>query len=135
MKGSGFLRLESVFNTGQFKKNVTLSHVYNEVTSEPTITRHTTIVLYTERLVPWSRHSATQFPLAATAPNTFSRQLQTNFDSFPNDCCISRDCRLIGYWLLLYKHVKVLPSFLIALYLIQCNLWRTSEQGHSLEKA
>jgi hypothetical protein len=30
--------------TGQFKKKVTLSHVYNEVTSEPTITRHTTIV-------------------------------------------------------------------------------------------
>jgi hypothetical protein len=25
-------------NTGQFKKKVTISHVYNEVTSEPTIT-------------------------------------------------------------------------------------------------
>jgi hypothetical protein len=31
-------------NTGQFKKKVTLPHVYNEVTSEPTITRYTTIV-------------------------------------------------------------------------------------------
>jgi hypothetical protein len=30
--------------TGQFKKKVTLSHIYNEVTSEPTITRYTTIV-------------------------------------------------------------------------------------------
>jgi hypothetical protein len=30
--------------TGKFKKKVTLSHVYNEVTSEPTITRYTTIV-------------------------------------------------------------------------------------------
>jgi hypothetical protein len=30
--------------TGQFKKKVTLSHVYNEVTSEPTITRHASIV-------------------------------------------------------------------------------------------
>jgi hypothetical protein len=30
--------------TGQFKKKVTLSHVHNEVTSEPTITRYTTIV-------------------------------------------------------------------------------------------
>jgi hypothetical protein len=27
-------------NTEQFKKKVTLSHVYNEVTSEPTITRY-----------------------------------------------------------------------------------------------
>jgi hypothetical protein len=31
-------------NTGQFKKKVTLSHVYNEVISEPTITRYTTTV-------------------------------------------------------------------------------------------
>jgi hypothetical protein len=31
-------------NTGQLKKKVTFSHVYNEVTSEPTITRYTTIV-------------------------------------------------------------------------------------------
>jgi hypothetical protein len=30
--------------TGQFKKKVTLSHVHNEVTSEPTITRFSTIV-------------------------------------------------------------------------------------------
>jgi hypothetical protein len=30
-------------NTGQFKKKVTLSHVYNEVASEPTITRYTKI--------------------------------------------------------------------------------------------
>jgi hypothetical protein len=31
-------------NTGQFKKKVTLSHVYNEVTSEPTVTRYASIV-------------------------------------------------------------------------------------------
>jgi hypothetical protein len=31
-------------NTGQFKKKVKLSHVFNEVTSEPTITRCRTIV-------------------------------------------------------------------------------------------
>jgi hypothetical protein len=30
--------------TGQFKKKVTLSHVCNEVTSEPTVTRYTTVV-------------------------------------------------------------------------------------------
>jgi hypothetical protein len=30
--------------TGQFKKKVTFSHVYNEVTSEPTITRYASIV-------------------------------------------------------------------------------------------
>jgi hypothetical protein len=29
--------------------------------------------------------------------NTFPRQLQTNFESFPNNCCTSRDCRLTGY--------------------------------------
>jgi hypothetical protein len=30
--------------TGQFKKKVTFSRVYNEVTSEPTIKRYTTVV-------------------------------------------------------------------------------------------
>jgi hypothetical protein len=30
--------------TEQFKKKVTLSHIYSEVTSEPTITRYTTTV-------------------------------------------------------------------------------------------
>jgi hypothetical protein len=71
------------------KKKVTLSHVYNEVTSEPTITRYTTIVrktlkvcLDTERLLLWSRHFATRSSLAAAARNTFPRQLQTNFESF-----------------------------------------------------
>jgi hypothetical protein len=33
----------NVRNTGQFKKKVTLSHVYNAVTSEPTIMRYTTV--------------------------------------------------------------------------------------------
>jgi hypothetical protein len=37
-------RLFLALCTGQFKKKVTLSHVYNEVTSEPTITRYTSIV-------------------------------------------------------------------------------------------
>jgi hypothetical protein len=64
--------------TGQFKNKVTLSHVYNEATSEPTITRHT-IVLYPKRLLVWSRHFATRSLLAAAARNTFPRQLQTNF--------------------------------------------------------
>jgi hypothetical protein len=37
--------MQSAFSlTGQFKKKVTLSHAYNDVTSEPTITRYTTIV-------------------------------------------------------------------------------------------
>jgi hypothetical protein len=40
--------------TGQFKKKVTLLHVYNEV-------------LYPDRLLLWSRHFATRFPLAAAA--------------------------------------------------------------------
>jgi hypothetical protein len=40
-----FFGTEKTFrNTGQLKKKVTLSYGYNEVTSEPTITRYTTIV-------------------------------------------------------------------------------------------
>jgi hypothetical protein len=34
----------NAYYTGQLKTKVTLSHVYNEVTNEPTITRYTTIV-------------------------------------------------------------------------------------------
>jgi hypothetical protein len=48
-----------------------------------------------ERLLLWSRHFATRSPLAAAARNTLPRQLQTNFESFPNYCRISRDCRLL----------------------------------------
>jgi hypothetical protein len=36
--------------TGQFKKKITLSHVYNEVTCEHTITRYTTIIRKTLKL-------------------------------------------------------------------------------------
>jgi hypothetical protein len=79
-------------NTGQLKKKVTFSQVCNEVTSEPTITRYTTNVRK-------SRHFAARSPLAAAARNAFPRQLQTNFESFPNNCCISRDCRLTGYFI------------------------------------
>jgi hypothetical protein len=63
--------LKEFLNTGQFKKKVTLSHVYNEVTSE------TKGVLYPERLLLWSRHFATRSSLAAAARNTFPCQLQT----------------------------------------------------------
>jgi hypothetical protein len=38
-------------NTGQLKKKVTFSRVYNEVTSEPTIRRYTTIVRKTLKFV------------------------------------------------------------------------------------
>jgi hypothetical protein len=48
-------------------------------------------VLDTERLLLWSRHFATRSSLAAAARNTFPRQLQTNFESFLNNC-MSRDC-------------------------------------------
>jgi hypothetical protein len=57
-------------------------------------------VLDTDRLLLCSRHFATRSPLAAAARNTFPRQLQTNFESFPNNCCISRDCRLTGYFIM-----------------------------------
>jgi hypothetical protein len=45
-------------------------------------------------------HFATRSPLAAAARNTFPRQLQTNFESFPNNCCISRDYRLSDYFII-----------------------------------
>jgi hypothetical protein len=40
-------------NTVQFKKKVTLSHVYNEVTSEPTITRYASIVRKALKVLIW----------------------------------------------------------------------------------
>jgi hypothetical protein len=40
----------SIEYTGQFRKKVTLSHVYNEVTTEPTIMRYTTVVRKTQNL-------------------------------------------------------------------------------------
>jgi hypothetical protein len=86
--------------TGQLKKKVTLSHVYNEVTSEPTITRYAAIgssqnafccvVAILQNGLPWRRRPQ----------NTFPRQLQAYFESFPNNCCISRDCRLTGYFII-----------------------------------
>jgi hypothetical protein len=176
-------------NTGQFKKKVTISHAYNEITGKPTITRYATIVRKalkvlicyltntqcgnpvshdtrqsdspflsrlspacpclwlpqrrwsavsvledhlggvvrgwwinsetcaeqplhscyraglrklqdTERLLLWSRHFATRSLLAAAPRNTFPRQLQTNFDYFPNNCCISRYCMLTGHFII-----------------------------------
>jgi hypothetical protein len=33
-------------------------------------------------------------------PETLSRFKQTNFESFPNNRCISRDCRLTGYFII-----------------------------------
>jgi hypothetical protein len=53
--------------------------------------------MYPERLLLWSRHFATRSPLAAAARNTSPRQIQTNLESFPNNCCILHDCRLNGY--------------------------------------
>jgi hypothetical protein len=50
-------------HTGQFKKKVTLLHVYNKVTSEPTITRYTTVVRKTLKSLqyglPWRRRPET----------------------------------------------------------------------------
>jgi hypothetical protein len=47
-----------------------------------------------DRVAKWRLHSKTR----SVSRNTFPRQLQTNFESFPNSCCILRDCRLIGYF-------------------------------------
>jgi hypothetical protein len=58
------------------------------------------LLLQVLRLLLWSRHFANRSPLSAAARNTFPRQLQTNFESFPDNCCISRDCRLTGYFII-----------------------------------
>jgi hypothetical protein len=57
-------------------------------------------VLDTDHLLLLRRHFATRSPLAVAARNTFPRKLQTNFESFPNSCCTSRDCRLTGYFII-----------------------------------
>jgi hypothetical protein len=46
---------------------------------EPSFTP-VTILQDTERLLLWSRHFATQSPLAEASRNIFPRQLQTNFE-------------------------------------------------------
>jgi hypothetical protein len=67
------------------------------------------------------RHFATRSPLAAVARNTFPRRLQTNFESFRNKCCISRDCRLTGYFIINMWKCYFFPSFWIALYIVVNN--------------
>jgi hypothetical protein len=95
-----FLILRSdVLNTGQFRKKVALPHVYNEVTGEPTMATPQLKAFWIQNAFCCGVDFETQSPLAAAARNTFPRQLQTNFESFPNNCCISRDCRLTGYFI------------------------------------
>jgi hypothetical protein len=75
--------------------------------SIPKRVRHSRCTVVTElvfancriHLLLWSRHFATRSPLTAAARNAFPRQLQTNLESFPNSC-ISRDCRLTGYFII-----------------------------------
>jgi hypothetical protein len=210
-------------NTGQFKKKVTLSHVYNEITSEPTVTRYASIgrkalkvlICYltntqcgnpvshgtrqsdspflsrlfpacpclwlpqrrwcavsiledhlagvvrrrrpwhtprersrtvwglatweakcgnsgqwwqdTERLLLWNSHFATRSPLVV-ARNIFPRQLQTNFEIVPNNCCVSRDCRLTGYFITnMWKCYLVFELPCIISSLTKDCRWRSSE--------
>jgi hypothetical protein len=79
-------------------RNVGISKIVQTVVFR-SINTHS-LTLYPERLLQWSRHFATLSPLAVPARNTFPRQLQTNFERFPNNCCISRDCRLTGYFII-----------------------------------
>jgi hypothetical protein len=92
-----------VLYTGQFKKKVTLSHVYNDVTNEPTITRYTTIVRKTQSL----------FVIEARKCYKQTLRVFLTIDVYR------------AHWLLHYKHVKVLPSFWIALCFNLCVLDRT----------
>jgi hypothetical protein len=62
--------------------------------------------------------------LQATARNTFPRQLQTNFESFPDNCWKSRDCRLTGYFIICEK---VLSSF----FFLKCPLVYNFDQGRT----
>jgi hypothetical protein len=52
------------------------------------------------------------------ARNTFPRQLQTNFESFSDNCCISRDCRLTGYFI-----INMLKCYL--LFELSCIFFKT----------
>jgi hypothetical protein len=74
-----------------------------------------------ERLLLWSRHFATWSPLAAVARNTFPRQLQTNFDGFPNNCCTSRDCRLAGYFIQTCESATFFSNCLV--YAVILHIW------------
>jgi hypothetical protein len=61
--------------TGQFKKKVTLR-------------LHGVAIL--QHGLPWRR----------LRPETLSRASITNFESFPNNSCISHDCSLTGYFII-----------------------------------
>jgi hypothetical protein len=80
---------------GQFRKKVALLHVCNEVTSEPTITQYTTI-----------------------ARKALKVCLELPRESFSGSrrqgrpCCKMATPQQKAFWI----HVKVFPSFLIALY-------------------
>jgi hypothetical protein len=102
-----------ICNKGQFRKKVTLSHVQNEVTSEPIIMRYTAIVRKTLKSLfvidagkcfwpPPTGETVLQkgdtVSPGGGGPKHFPESL-TNFESFPNNCCISRDCRLTGYFI------------------------------------
>jgi hypothetical protein len=92
------------------KKKVTLSHAYNQVTSEPTNVRNSRCTVVTELVFVNCRiQNAFCCGVAILQhglpwrwrPETLSRvKLQTNFESFRNNCCISRDCRLTGYFII-----------------------------------
>jgi hypothetical protein len=51
---SAVLNKDLILRTGRFKKKVTLSHVYNEVTSEPTITPYASIVRKALKVLIWN---------------------------------------------------------------------------------
>jgi hypothetical protein len=119
--------------TEQFKKKVTLSDVYNEITSEPTITWYT-IVRKTLKVCNWRgkvfRTAAAGYrtPFAVESPfcNTVSPGGggPKHFPaSITNKLWESSQQLLyiawfLAHWLLHYKHLKVLPSFRIALYIV-----------------
>jgi hypothetical protein len=67
---------------------------------------YTTALTYSQPLHSCPYKIAVESPYCNTVspggggPNTFPRQLLTNFESFPNKCCISCDCRLTGYFII-----------------------------------
>jgi hypothetical protein len=83
--------------TEQFKKKVTFSHVYNEVTSEPTITRCTTIVFDAGKCF---------------GPPPPGETVLQNGDFTAEGVLYPTGYRTLSA-------VKVLPSFLISLYFLK----------------
>jgi hypothetical protein len=78
-------------NAGHFKKKVTLSHVYNEVTCEPTITRYASIVTKALKILSVLTNTQCGNPVSHGTRQSDSRFLSRLSPAFPVYGCHSGD--------------------------------------------